>query len=321
MPSGMNSIKSRLQRACSVVRPHVGHCIWLDRGLANLAAMQWAVDNGYHASAVMQANRIGLPRRLIASLKRSMTCKQGCKHEQGSNTCKRWCWTVLHKGQWELELWCDGTELVIFLSDCTSATRLMTLSRSVGSQIRQPLCPSGIAQYNIFGRSPTDLGDQQRQRLSLSVRRRLRQGTKGALFDAEIGFVDGRVIAERQRATQISIWDFADEYSTEVLAAVTMRRASAAAAQQRGVTRAQRDSHRCISYSELNSRAKRTGAPAAKRAKRGHECCEAAAGECPAGEPKRPKYFCAGCKREREGCSGWYHWECYWKRHRSEYNA
>ena len=155
------------------------------------------------------------------------------------------------------------------------------------------------------------------------MRRRLRQGPKGALFDAEIGFVNGRIVAERLRSTHVTVWDFADEYCAEVLAAVSMRRtAAAAAAQQRATaTRAQRDSHRLISYSELHRSAKRAGAPAGKRAKRGRTCWEAAGGGCAAGETKRPMYFCAGCKREREDCSGWYHWDCYWKRHCSQYCA
>ena len=69
-------------------------------------------------------------------------------------------------------------------------------------------------------------------------------------------------------------------------------------------------------YSELRGRAKRTGAPVGKQAKRGRACCDAADGACPAGAPKRPRYFCAGCAREREGCSGDYHWECCWGRRR-----
>ena len=35
------------------------------------------------------------------------------------------------------------------------------------------------------------------------------------------------------------------------------------------------------------------------------------------GEPKRPRIFCPGCAREREGCSGWYHAACYWRQHRA----
>ena len=54
------------------------------------------------------------------------------------------------------------------------------------------------------------------------------------------------------------------------------------AAQQQPSTRAQRDAHRLIDYGEVHSRAERAGAPAGKRAKRGRECCDAAAGACPA---------------------------------------
>ena len=52
------------------------------------------------------------------------------------------------------------------------------------------------------------------------------------------------------------------------------------AAQQQPSTRAQRDAHRLIDYGEVHSRAKRAGAPAGMRAKRGRECCDAAAGAC-----------------------------------------
>ena len=320
MGQGVNSIKSRLQRACAVLQPNVGHCIWLDRGMSNLSAMESTKAAGFDVSGIMQANRIGLPRRLIASLKKRMTCSKACKHELDSSTCKRWCWTVLHKGDWELELWSDGAELVIGLSSCTSATRLVQLGRSVGRQTRLALCPLGIGMYNIFGRGPTDGGDQHRRRLSLAIRRRPRQGTKGALFDAEIGFVDGTIVAERLRSTSVTLWDFADEFSSAILSSVKMRNQSrlpaALVAAQHSSTRAQCDAHRLLNFSEEHSTQVRANAGVGKQAKRGHQCCMH--GSCDPHEPKRPRYYCAGCKREREACNGWYHWSCYWKRHRAD---
>jgi hypothetical protein len=229
---------------------------------------------------------------------------------------------VLHKGVWELELWSDGAELVIGLSSCTSATRMVELSRSVGRETRLALCPLGIGMYNIFGRGPTDGGDQQRKRLSLGSRRRQRVGTKGGLSDGEIGFVNGTLLAEHLWSKPTTVWNFVDQYSSEVLSAICVRDqsnlpAGLAAAQQSGGTRAQCDAHRLISFSELHSQQTRANAGVGKRAKRGHQCCMH--GSCNPREPKRPRYFCAGCKREREDCNGWYHWDCYWKRHRAVY--
>jgi hypothetical protein len=178
-----------------------------------------------------------------------------------------------------------------------------------------------IGYYNIFGRSPTDGGDQQRQKLSLATRRRTRQGPKRALFDAEVGVVDGAIVAESLRSVPGTIWDFVDEYTTDVLSNVTMRRRAlaAAAAAARGATRSSDRAHEPIDFLAERARLKRASSSSGSSrdatpvtGKRGRACCET---DCAPGEPKRPRIFCPGCKRERDGCSGWYHEACYWKRH------
>ena len=324
-----SSLTLRLRRAYRSLTPHVGHCLWLDRGQSSLAACQQCVDDGYDVTALMQTNRIGLPRRYLAELKQSMACPRGCKHGSHSTGCLRWSWTVLHKGRWELEIWSDGSHLVIALSSCTSATRCVHLARQVGNTTWRVVCPMGVGCYNIFGRNATDGGDQQRNRLSLSSRRRTRVGPKGALFDAEIGaFVNGSIIAELKRKAKLTLWEFADEYTSDVLASVTMRqrtpaRMAAAAAAQHDAsssgTRAEKCAHTPIDFLAECARAKRAAKHAGSSSmpvtgKRGRACCET---DCDPGEPKRPRIFCPGCAREREGCSGWYHAACYWRRHRA----
>ena len=74
-----------------------------------------------------------------------------------------------------------------------------------------------------------------------------------------------------------------------------LRRESQDAAPPRAATRAQRDAHRPMCYREELSRAKRTGAAAGKRARRGRACCEAAAGWVPrTGEAGTPRLLLCG---------------------------
>ena len=165
--------------------------------------------------------------------------------------------------------------------------------------------------------------------MSLAVRRRLRQGPKGALFDAEIGFVNGTAVANRLRSEHLTIWDFASEFASEVLRDVSMRRATPAtlAASLRddeGVsdaqaTRAHALSHIPVCWSEDRKRARAAGEEQLPTAKRGRVCCRAEQNGCGTGEPQRPHYWCPGCDTERG--AGWYHWACYWKCHQAVYSA
>ena len=320
---GVNSVASRLERAYNKLRPRVGHCLWLDRGLGQLKAMRQAVARGYHITCLMQPNRVGLPRRYLASLKKSMCCPRGCTHGATDAACKRWTWVVLHKGIWELEIWVDSAvgDLVICVSSCTSAVRSVTLSRMVERETKLVQCPEGIGLYNLFGRGPTDGGDAQRKRLSLAARRRTRRGPKGALFDMEIGMSNVTAVARQLRSVDVTIWDVCDEFCEAVLDNVSMRRRTgpALAAETESVpgTRLQLRAHVPIDFAD--ERAKQQRVDSSERlpaAKRGTTCCladDAGAEVCDAGEPQRPHLYCPGCVNET--CSGWYHPKCYWRRH------
>ena len=312
--TGVNSMASRVDRATSVLRPHVGHCLWFDQGVTTLETMHRLKANGFEATGVIQHNRIGLPRRCIALLKQRMACPSGCSHLASADGCKRWSWAALHKGEWELNLWSDGAACVLTLSSCTSATRCVTLSRTVGSHCRRVQCPEGVGLYNLFGRSPTDIGDQHRKRLSLGARRRLRQGTKGALFDAEIGYVNGSSVANQKgAASKGTVWDFASCFCEEILAEVSMRVREPAQLAAQAHTRGDARAHEPIDFSDARRKHARTLGDESEcppAAKRGHEC---ARDDCDAGEPRRPRLYCPGCARA--GKHGWYHWACYWRSH------
>ena len=165
-------------------------------GLTTVKALQAARDVA-HVTGLMQLNRIGLPRRYLQQLKRKLNCTRGCKHATGQTGCIKWAWTILHKGEWELHIWADK-KLVVAMTSCASGTRLVELTRPLDNLNREyahVLVPEAIGFYNVFGRGATDGGDGERKRLSLSARRRLRQGPKHALSELEICFVNGVVLA------------------------------------------------------------------------------------------------------------------------------
>ena len=296
----MNSLSARLLRALSVLPPGVGHCVWIDRGLSDLRSLHQARASGYHATAVMQADRVGLPRRYLAQLKQQLRCPARCTHQPDAQGCNRWRWVVLHKGEWELTAWPDNNRLVIAVSDCTSATRLVELHRTVGKCIMQTHAPEAIGLYTCGGRHPTDVGDQQRKRLNLGARRLCRQGPKGALFDAEIALTDATVLASLLRPdAHVTVWDISDEYADEVLSNATARVHVESAAHA-----ARSGAHQPVCMAEERSKRKREGGTVPQRwAGRGRKCCEAPACD----NPKRPRYFCRDCKFERNACNGWYH--------------
>ena len=291
--------------------------------------MYQAREHGYHSTALMDIGRVGLPRRLLKQLKASWKCPRGCKHGADAPSCTRWQWTVLHKGDWELAIWNVGTNaankgpgIVVSLSDCTSSTRLIELARTVDKSIVMACAPEPIGLYNTFGRQGVDTGDQKRKSLGVAARRTLRQGPKGELFDFEIALVDGaEMMAHLQPDKAVTMWTFADAFADEVLNGVSARRRTTAAAEATavaGATRAQEDAHVPVWFAHECKRRKRaSGSESASVAKRGGVCCAAKAGMCDACETVRPSFFCAGCKRERAGCNGWYHWGCYWREHKA----
>ena len=317
--SGVNSLQARWKRARACVTPHVGHCIWADRGMANLPAMAEAVADGFHVSAIMPTQRVGLPRRALARLTRMMLCRKGCSHQLGDDRCNRFRWTCMHKGNWELVIMSDGMHVVVAMSSCTSAMRTVQVVRTIGRQNFFVDVPEVFGVYTIVGRGGTDTGDQFRRKLDLCARRRERSGPKGALFDAEIGFVDGTISASDLRATSETVRNFADEFATDVIKSVNLRRVetaamlSDAASSSTAPTRAHEFSHRPFNFRREAARCRRAGMEVPK-IKHGAKCCGDA---CALGEPQKATLFCAGCKRERECCNGWYHEACYWKRHKA----
>ena len=328
--AGVNATASRFERAVKALQPNVGHCVWMDNGLGTIKVLKACRRLGHHGTSLMNVNRVGIPRRLIALLRKRVRCPKGCSHEVTSEACTRFSWFVMHKGPWELSIWFDignqvkGKGCVISVSDCTSCTRTNTLSRTVGRRTQLVAVPEPIGGYNLYGRHGLDISDQQRKRLSLAHRRLLRQGPKRHLFDMEISFCNGVSVRNTKRDVSgdahDTVWDFADEYCDNVLSAVSMRRRSsgiitAATAQQTtAATRAALESHVPINFQVQARRAKRAGDADPPKRKRGRKCCDAP--NCLPGELKQPTLFCAGCKRERTKCSGWYCESCFWKRHK-----
>ena len=111
----------------------------------------------------------------------------------------------------------------------------MQVARTVGSKAYLVDVPEGIGLYTLFGRSCTDNGDQHRKRLCLAARRQPRVGPKGALFDAELGLVNGAIIMSILRSAQggVTTMEFLELYVDEVLSSVQLRRRSTAAQQAR----------------------------------------------------------------------------------------
>lgn len=295
------------------VRRGVNHMVWFDRGMLDVSTLQQVGASGLGASALMQQNRVGLPRRLLKRLAADMKCPARCQHEAGSTTCRRWSWCVLHKGEWELQLFADaGKWPVMVLSNCTSAARQVREVRQVGNRTFQVMTPEAVGLYNVHGRSAVDGTDIKRKKISLAVRRQLRQGPKRALFDAEIGFVCGSTIHSHSRpaSERLSVNEFAVQYAHQVLSEVSVRKRRRATQDARdgSVTRGEADAHRPM---WVRKRSRSRDGFERQQAKRGRRCCLAP--ECAAGEPKQPSFFCPGCKGK--GCSGWYHFDCYWSRH------
>ena len=312
-----NTIPNRLLRLVKALSPNVGHCIWLDRGYGIMEGAVGLHNAGYNSTSIMPINRIGLPRRFIEQLKHKMACPSGCKHRADDQHCRRWCWTVLHKGEWELQIWSDGKALVIALSDCTSATRVVQVGRSVEHTCVLADAIEGVGLYGIFGRSCTDGGDQHRKKISLAARRQKRQGPKGALFDAEIGFVNGAIIMKHLRGSEYTTWDFCEMFMSEVLGSVCMRQRMPTATQAMQVaqesesgmrTRAEHNAHLPIHVAAENRRKRRRGEQAQSGAPvtvRGSKCTRS---DCAPGSTKYPDIFCPGC-------NSWYHLPCFNKSH------
>lgn len=302
---------------------HVGHCVWADKECGLVEALEWAGSVGLGFTAPIAHNRVGLPRRYLAQAKAKLRCPKGCQHTAASSSCCRGRWAVMHKGTWELCLWCTGSGgILAIMSNVTSSTRLYDVALTCSKQIVQFRQPEPMAFYQFFGRGGTDGGDQERKRLSIANRRQKRVGPKGALFDFEIGCVDGKIVAEELRSKSLTVWDFTLEFIRQTLASVSTRLRVPAHLQAlkavqcddtedaipaQVTTRAQAASHVPVDVRRENRKRRRAGLEAPPRwAGRSSTCC--CAPHCPEGVPKHAEWWCGGCDR-------WYHPECFWPAH------
>ena len=310
------------KRLGSAVKSNVGHVLWMDKGYTTQESARALSGLGIGVCGVTSADRVGLPRRFIAELKKRLTCARKCEHGADCAECKRWVWCVLHKYSaadkcyWELELWSDGNALVICLSNCASATRTVKVCRTAKQQVFEVHAPEAIGKYSIFGRSCTDIGDEYRKRISLAVRRQLRQGPKGALFDAELGFVNGLIVMRALRkCNSITTWEFCDAFVAEVLRDVSIRRRDVGVALalplspapgSSGIqTRDQAREHVPVNFVEQDRAKRRRNEEAPTNSRRGHKCNRT---DCEAGAVKRPEIYCPGC-------DAWYHFSCFFCSH------
>lgn len=135
----VNSIERRLQRAAKCLvdkqkdrngRSTANDCMSLDRGYGHVGAQHrlWVVD-GVYTNAVMQANRIGLPRSFIAEVQKELqNFPRGCSHKPDDRNCRKFMWTVVHKQPFELCLWQDS-KLILSNGNFFSGTRAGLLAR------------------------------------------------------------------------------------------------------------------------------------------------------------------------------------------------
>ena len=179
----------------------------------------------------------------------------------------------------------------------------------------------GVGRYAIYGRSCTDGGDQLRKKIQLAARRVLRQGPKGALFDAELGLVNGSIIYKwfHEGAT---VWDFCTRFYDEVVSEVQVRKhfspamravgfgepsSSSAEEQPLARTRARSEAHTPVSLADERKRKIRLKVEGVghRWAGRGFRCDR---NDCAPGSSVHPDIWCPGCGK-------WYHLDCWAKSH------
>lgn len=207
----VHTITARLKRAAACLvakqcdehkRSTANYCISLDRGYGHVQAQErlW-LEDGVHSNAMIQANRVGLPREFIDQVKKDLGhCPSKCSHKPDSAGCRKYLWTAVHRPPFELSLWMDS-KLILCYGNFFSCSRAGLLTRgSTGSRDSYSLwAPENTWHYNIEGRSATDSADQARKKLSLAERRIQRAGHKGIAFVFDIAFSNG---AAMQRMLQ-----------------------------------------------------------------------------------------------------------------------
>ena len=137
-----------------------------------------------------------------------------CTHGPDASDCQRYCWTSLHKGDWELSLWMDA-QPIICISNFFSSMRCGLLSRGRhGSKKSYSVwAPEGMWHYNVEGRSPTDNHDGERGKVPLAERRIVRNGCKGILFVIDIALTNGFIIWDHMKPKGLTEWAIKHKYT------------------------------------------------------------------------------------------------------------
>lgn len=171
---------------------------------------------------MLPANRVGLPRKFIELMKKELgACTKGeadeeeaaaadaeydaneqlsrkkakCSHGPNDKDCSKYCWTVLHKGEYELVLFQDS-RLIIMYGNVFSSTRCGLIGRGShwSPMSHQVYAPEALTHYGRDGRSATDGNDQQHKKLNMSERRCQRAGTKGILWGLDRAMTNGHIM-------------------------------------------------------------------------------------------------------------------------------
>mmetsp|Transcript_31616 Transcript_31616/g.78761 ORF Transcript_31616/g.78761 Transcript_31616/m.78761 type:complete len:148 (+) Transcript_31616:129-572(+) len=102
----------------------------LDRGYGHLTAQQrlWEED-GIHTNAMVQIDRVGLPREFLRQISRDLeSCPAKCSHKPDAVGCRKFRWTVCHRGDFEVCAWQDS-KLILSYGNFFSSIRAGLLSR------------------------------------------------------------------------------------------------------------------------------------------------------------------------------------------------
>ncbi|KAL1524323.1 hypothetical protein AB1Y20_019223 [Prymnesium parvum] len=122
-------------------------------------------------------------------------CPSGCKHKPDEQDCRKFMWTVLHKGEFECTMWQDS-QLIVTYGNFFSGTRAGYLARGAPGEKESfhTWAPESVWHYNVEGRSATDSADQGRKKMTIAERRTKRAGPKGIAFVFDIAFTNGAII-------------------------------------------------------------------------------------------------------------------------------
>ena len=184
-------------------------CVSLDRGYGNVEGQAALRAKGVFSEAMVQKDRVGLPRKLIERICKELgKCtagededggaggggkRQKCSHGPDVASCMKYCWTVVHKGEYELRIWQDAQPILSY-GNFFSTSRCGEVNRGAhgAKESYAVWAPESIWHYNLQGRSGTDGHDQQRKKLAMaSGRRVVRAGVKGILFALDLALTNG----------------------------------------------------------------------------------------------------------------------------------